>query len=389
MSLGHSADFSPSTAGHAEPLSDAWVHDVYRCAMDELPWEAVLRPLVKALNAECAGVLKHSIAPVTVELLAKFNVEPDTEQAYLQHYVYENPMISCLSAMPLGYVTTGSGAVDERYYFDSKFYTDWQKPSGYSDNMVISLARRQGQFVSLFIPRHFDNGVYPREATSIIVPYMPHLVRAFNIWLRINMAEAQNGWVTEAFDQMAQGLMILGQDRIILYANKGGERVLAANGPLQRVNFRLRAVQDEIADKLDAILRLFETGQADETAEYALAIPRSNGQSPLFVRVQPPIGVRPGQKSFGMPMATAFLHVVDPDERTALNLKPFAEGYRLTSAELRFVEALMRTESIVEAARVVGITEATARFHMQHVYSKTGATSLAALLAQVYRSALP
>jgi hypothetical protein len=183
---------------HENPvaLNDAWVHDVYRCAMDELPWENALRPLVKALDAECAGVLKHSISPVTVELLAKFNVEPDTEQAYLEHYVHENPMISCLSAMPLGYVTTGSGAVDEKHYFDSKFYTDWQKPSGYSDNMVISLARRQGQFVSLFIPRNFKNGVYPREATSTIVPYMPHLVRAFNIWLRINMAEAQNGWVT-------------------------------------------------------------------------------------------------------------------------------------------------------------------------------------------------
>jgi DNA-binding CsgD family transcriptional regulator len=182
--------------------------------------------------------------------------------------------------------------------------------------------------------------------------------------------------------------MILGEDRVILYANKGGERILERKDQLQRVNFRLRAQDDAAAERLDAILRLFETGQADETEDYGMAIPRGEGRAPLFVRVQPPLGLRPGQRSFGLPKAVAFLHVVDPDERGPINLGPFAEGYRLTPAEHRLTEALVRTESIIEAARLTGISEATARTHMQHIYAKTEVESLAGLLARVYRSVL-
>jgi PAS domain-containing protein len=369
-------------------LDDRWVQDVYRSALGEVPWEKALRPLMQELRATCAGVVRHSIAPIGAEVLVRVDVNAETEQAYIDRYVHQNPVMDCLSAMPLGYVTTGSGAVDETFYFNSSFYNEWQKPAGYADNMGISLARRHGQFVMLSLPRSFETGLYKREELAVVVPYVQHLVRAFNIWLRLALAEAETDWVTEAFDQVAQGLIIVGEDRVILYANKGGERVLDQKTPLQRQNFRLRAVSDESADRLDAVLRLFESGQADETREYGFAIPRGHGRSPLFVRVQPPLGLRPGQRSFGLPKAVAFLHVVDPDERAILNLRLFGEGYGLTSGEMRFIEALTKTESIVEAARLNGISEATARTHMQHIYGKTGADSLAGLLARIYRSSL-
>ncbi len=369
-------------------LDDQWIHDVYTCATGEQPWEQALRPLMAELNATCMGVVKHSIAPVSAEVLVRVDVNASTERAYVERYVHENPVMNCLSAMPLGYVTAGSGAVDETFFFNSDFYNDWQKPAGYADSMAISLARRQGQFVMLSIPRDFNAGLYSRDELSGVYPYVPHLVRAFNIWLRLNLAEAETGWVSEAIDQTAQGLIILGEDRVILYANKGGERVLSGKNQLRRVNFRLRAQEDHIADRLDGILRLFESGEALDTEEYGMAIPRGEGRSPLFLRVQPPLGLRPGQKSFGLPKAVAFLHVVDPDERSIGSLQAFGEGYNLTGGELRFMEVLTRLESIIEAARTLGISEATARSHMQHIYAKTAADNLPALLAKVYRSSL-
>ncbi len=370
------------------PLNEQWVHDVYACAAGDLPWEASLRPIVHEMRGTCLGVVKHSIAPVRADVLVRLDVDETAERAYVERYVHQNPVINCLSAMPLGYVTAGSGAVDEKFYLSSSFYNDWQKPSGYADNLGVSLARRQGQFVLLSLPRSFDVGTYSRDELATIYPYVPHLVRAFNIWLRLTATEAESGWVSEAMDQMAQGLIILGEDRVILYANKGGEKLLAANGPLQRVNFRLRVQGDEIADRLDHLIRQFESGEAEDTEEYGLSIPRGHGKSPLFLRVQPPLGLRPGQRNLGLPKAVAFLHVVDPDERCIADLKTFSEGYRLTAAEERFVEALARLESIVEAARAVGVSEATARTHMQHIYGKTGSDSFAGLLGKIYRSAL-
>jgi DNA-binding CsgD family transcriptional regulator len=369
-------------------LGDRWIHEVYRCATGEAHWENALRPLIREFRATCAGVVRHSIAPIGAEVLVRVDVDTQTEHAYVNHYVHQNPVMNCLSAMPLGYVTTGSGAVDEKFYFSSPFYNEWQKPAGYADNMGISLARRQGQFVMLSMPRSFDVGLYTREEMSKVIPFVQHLVRAFNIWLRLTMAEEQGGWVSEAFDQVPQGLMIMGEDRVILYANKGGEKILEDKTVLMRTNFRLRAPSFDIAKKLDGVLKLFEAGEADETEEYGFAIPRGDGRSPLFLRVQPPLGLRPGQRQFGLPKAVAFIHIVDPDQRNHLSLRLFGEGYELTPAELRLAEALTRTESIIEAARLINVSEPTARTHMQHIYAKTGSTSLAGLLACIYRSAV-
>lgn len=368
-------------------LGHDWIHDVYRCAVDELSWRDVLKPLMQEMRATCAGVVKHSIAPIGAEVLVRVDVDPAAERAYVDQFVHENPVMNCLSAMPLGYVTTGSGAVDENFYFATRFYNEWQKPADFADNMGVSLARRQGQFVMLSLPRSFKVGVYSRDDIRKISTYVPHLVRAFNIWMRLRASEAQAGWMSEALDQMAQGLIIMGSNQLILYANKGAEKLLTDGALLQRVNFRLRVADDEVAARLDAILRLFETGAADETQEYGLAVSRGPDRTPLFLRVQPPLGIRPGQRKLGLPQAVAFIHVVDPEERGAMSFALVGEVYNLTAGETRFLETLVRTESVSATTDTLAIKDTTARTHLQRIYQKTGADSLARLLSLVHRHA--
>lgn len=362
------------------------IETMYACATGEVPWEHALRPIMDRLNARCAGIVKHSIAPVKAEVLVGIDVEPATQQAYIDRYVRENPLMNCLSAMPLGFVTAGSGVVDERFYAESAFYNDWQKPAGYADNMGISLARRGGEFVLLSLPRDFDHGVYTKEELDGVKPFVQHLVRAFNIWLRLSAAESEAGWVSEALDQMPQGLVILGEGRVILYANRAGERILSSNEGLARRSFRIHADDREAAARMDGILRLFETGEAEETREYGFAIPRGQDRPALFVRVQPPLGLKPGQRQYGLPKAIAFLHLVDPEARDIGDPALFCQAYGLTPAETRLVGALLRTESVVESARMLGTSEATVRTHMQHIYAKTGARNFASLVALIHRS---
>jgi DNA-binding CsgD family transcriptional regulator len=369
-------------------VDDEIIHKIYACATGEGEWEDALRPIMGLLGAKCLGIVKHSIAPVRAEVLVGVDVDPLTQAAYVEKYVRENPVINCLSAMPLGFISIGSGVVDETFYRSSAFYNEWQKPAGYADNMGISIARRRGEFVLLSMPRDFSGGLYTQEELLVIKPYVQHLVRAFNIWLRLTSAEQENEWVDEALDQVARGIIILGEERAVLYANKNAERLLAANEGLHRAHFRLEASSPSIAERLDAILALFESGAADDEEEYGFAIARGAGRPPLFVRVQPPLGHRPGQRTFGLPKALAFLHIVDPEERELRGVKLYCEAYGLTAGEARLVEAVIRTESIIEAAGMLEITEATARTHAKHVYAKTGVKSFSALVAQVHRSSV-
>ena len=369
-------------------VEDQIIHKIYSCATGEAAWEDALRPIMGLLNATCIGVVKHGIAPTRAEVLIGVDVDPQTQQAYIDDYVHKNPVMNCLSAMPLGFVSIGSGAVDETFFRDSAFYNEWQKPAGYADTMGISVARRRGEFVLLSIPRDFKHGLYTPDELTLVKPYIQHLVRAFNIWLRLTSLEQEAEWVDEALDQVAKGLIILGEDRVILYANRGGERILTANEGLHRTSLRLVATSSDVSERMDAILSLFEAGEADETKEYAFAIPRPGLRAPLFVRVQPPLGLKPGQRNFGLPKAVAFLHIVDPEEREIRSISLFCEAYGLTPGETRLLETLIRTESVIAASRMLEISEATARSHAQHIYAKTGAKSFSALVAQVHRSAV-
>jgi DNA-binding CsgD family transcriptional regulator len=58
----------------------------------------------------------------------------------------------------------------------------------------------------------------------------------------------------------------------------------------------------------------------------------------------------------------------------------FARLYRLTGGELRVLLALTQGLGAKEAADMLGISEPTARTHLQHIFSKTDTTRQADLL---------
>ena len=64
----------------------------------------------------------------------------------------------------------------------------------------------------------------------------------------------------------------------------------------------------------------------------------------------------------------------------------FARLYRLTGGELRVLLALTQGLGAKEAADMLGISEPTARTHLQHIFSKTDTTRQADLLRLLHNS---
>ena len=76
--------------------------------------------------------------------------------------------------------------------------------------------------------------------------------------------------------------------------------------------------------------------------------------------------------------ATVFVH------EAVLNLpsppEAVAKEFRLTPAELRVLFAIIEVGRVPEVADVLGISEATVKTHLHHVFEKTGATRQADLV---------
>jgi FixJ family two-component response regulator len=71
------------------------------------------------------------------------------------------------------------------------------------------------------------------------------------------------------------------------------------------------------------------------------------------------------------------------------SLETLARLYRLTVSELRVLQAVVEVGGVPAVAETLGISEATAKTHLHHVFTKTGTTRQADLVKLVASHASP
>jgi len=84
-------------------------------------------------------------------------------------------------------------------------------------------------------------------------------------------------------------------------------------------------------------------------------------------------------------MPTAAVFVARATASPLTDIRTVARVYSLTPAEARLVEQLISGASLTEAANALGIAEATARTHRNHIFTKTGVSRRTDLLALTTR----
>jgi DNA-binding CsgD family transcriptional regulator len=84
----------------------------------------------------------------------------------------------------------------------------------------------------------------------------------------------------------------------------------------------------------------------------------------------------------------AALFLVDPELESQRGVDAVITAYRLTAAEGNVLREIFRCSGLLESADNLGITEATARTHLQHIFSKTDTRNQAELVRLVMRSSL-
>lgn len=180
-----------------------------------------------------------------------------------------------------------------------------------------------------------------------------------------------------ALDSIAVGVIIVSDDAHILHANQVARDMLEAGSPIVSRGGRVSAhspdatkeLRKAVAEALADTRRIGAAGigvplvDKDMTAAAAHVLPLEHGDLPMAA-----IFVTPTEKSLPVEIGTV------------------ARIYGLTPAEIRLLQRLLAGASLLEAAAALGVTEATARTHRNHIFMKTGVsrrTDLVALIARL------
>ena len=298
-----------------------------------------------------------------------------------------NPSIPRIMSVP-----QGTFVLREEHYSDAAWerldiYHDIYRPiSGYA-SLGAPILKTEHYFVPLGMVRARSRGGYEARELKLLERAIPHLQRMMQILLRLGALEARQAAGEALWDRLAFGVFILDEAGRLLWANRAGETIAAANDGLgTRGGSLFAAAADENAtlNRLIGEAALTATGQG-LAAGGALSLRRPSLRRPLSVLVAPFRVARTEPMLLSRRPAVVVL-VSDPEAKPRAAPELLIQLYGLTAREADLVTLLLDGLDLRDAAERLALSMNTVRTHLREVFNKTGTRRQAELVALVLRS---
>lgn len=158
----------------------------YDAALYPEHWDDALTQLARLCGAEAAG-LRIQSEGVTQRWVG---LEPQFNQAYVEHYWRDDPWAAPASAIPAGTAGYGDMIVPRSTLERTSFYNELSKPYGLDDLVGGVVSRSDRSLVTLGVMgrSHFRFGAAQQR---IVERLLPHIGRALSIGDRLQNAEAR------------------------------------------------------------------------------------------------------------------------------------------------------------------------------------------------------
>jgi DNA-binding CsgD family transcriptional regulator/PAS domain-containing protein len=272
--------------------------------------------------------------------------------------------------------------VDEHKFLESRFYREFLKPQGIRDLIGFNVLKTS-QRIGAFSVHRLD--LYGAAEMRLLSLLAPHVCRSLTISDALNLKTVKSEALDATLDALAFGVYLTDRESRIVYMNRAAERrVKTGNVPRIRNN---RLVPVDRAARAALARAFYETTTDGRNAGqrlHACSSPRGEGRSGRHIILP----LNRGERRHLGGAATAVIFVQDPVVVPPFPGEAFAKLYDLTGSELRVLLAMAPGLSVKEAAQMLGISDNTAKTHLQHIYSKTG-TSKQTKLMHLFMSSTP
>jgi DNA-binding CsgD family transcriptional regulator len=337
------------------------VDDVYEAALDEGRWPRLLERLAQAFNSASAHLSVENRQATQGRLLS-FGIDPEYGRRYGEYYVSRNVLWQRTVERSLQGILTNRSIMPQEELERSEFYNDFLHPQG-GDELLISLASQQADFasiVTLWRPRR--GGPWQAKEMKMLAALTPHLRRALKVNHHLGDLRVLQEFASEALYRLDCGVMLVDAEAQLIFANNAAEATFAERGGLRLERGRLAAPQGSDT----AALRRLIAGAAQGTGG-SFVVARETRPS-LLVVATPFKEARNGHPCQG---PKAILFIKDLKRPETRSLAAFSEYFGLTAAQASLARELMKGDGVTAAATRLGISRATARTHLMHIFQKT------------------
>jgi DNA-binding NarL/FixJ family response regulator len=363
------------------------VESIYDCALDPNRWINTSRMIAQLLGSEACVLCVNDLKNMRYGLMSRVGVEGRYPRLYTEKYAAIDPSLARAQSLPVGRVTTTRMLVEEHELRDSRFYQEFLKPQGVLDAIGLSVLRTEQCIGSWAAHRYEGQPRYGDAEVRLLTRLSPHVCRAITISDVLNLKTIRSEALEVTLNALTSGVYLADSLGRIIYTNRAAEQQIENGNVLRIENNRLVPIDRMARARLATVI---DEAIADEAATlssgFSVALPAREGTG-LVAAVLPLHG---GERRLlcGAFAAMAAIFVQDPIVVPPFLGEAFAKLYGLTGSELRTLLAMAPGLSVKEAAELLGISDTTARTHLQHIYGKTG-TSKQTELLHLFMSSTP
>ena len=360
------------------------VEAIYDCALDPIRWQDTIAVIAQLLQSQRCALGVHDLASGHNRLAFQLGYVEEYWRLHESKYKSINPVWASIQLMPVKTVATNSMLIDDQEFFESRFYQEWCKPQGLRDAIVLKVLqteKRMGLLVANRYPRYGDAEVRLMNLLS------PHICRAITISDVLDLKTIRSEALEATLNALASGVYLTDRHGRVVFMNRAAERQVKTSNALRIVNTRLAPIDRRARA---ALATAIDQAIADEAempeSGFTLALPA--GERAGLVATILPLARGERQNLCGAFAATVAIFVQDPIVMPPFPGEAFAKLYSLTGSELRVLLAMAPGLRLKEAAEMLGISETTARTHLQRIHEKTG-TSKQTELLHLFMSSTP
>ncbi len=358
----------------------AVVQALYDAAMDDTLWPSVLRDLTGFTGSQSATFWTlDSSPPPRLPILTIFNFDPAFMKEYLDGMVPQDPTVQYLVQHPDEPIVHDGLVITEQEK-DRHAYYDWHGRHSDTRFRLVGQARPAPAVqAGVALHRTRRAGRYEPADIERFAFLHGHLRRALAIGFRLGALNALHQSTTELLDGHAAAILLLDEQRRVIYANRSAEMLLSADDGIRllakRIDLSNRAENARLEELIASTVSL-ETPSLGRGG--TMRASRHSGKRPCSILVAPV-----SRRYWGISAVHPAVCVVitDPEARDLLPHDRLRDIYGLTAAEAKLAALVASGQELRSAAARLGITYGTARARLAVVFQKTETTRQAELVA--------
>jgi DNA-binding CsgD family transcriptional regulator len=359
-----------SVVNETEELS-LLIGDIYDASLDPALWPDAFNRIRDFLGGCTASLVTHDAVSKAEDVHFMLGHEEQFMEMYSEKYFKINPIFPSTMFFDIERRNVLHDVLPFREFCQTRFAKEWIVPQGICDSLFSTLDKSARGCTVFMTMRRGNEGFfddYQRQRFSLI---LPHVRRALLIGKVIETHKTKAAELADSLDALISGMFIVNVSGRLVHANASGYAMVAEGNAVRAPGGRLTA-NDPAADQ--ALLDVFAAAEGGDTTvgRRGVAVPLKARDGERYDAHVLPLTSGARRKAGVSYGAVAAVFV----RKAALDLPSppvaIAQEFRLTQAELRVLFSVVEIGGISEVADVLGVSEATVKTHLQHVFEKTG-----------------